>query len=225
MSSYAGVDPERSGHARVRADGSVVGRVFYPASAGPFLIDTGIRSQYAPEGALVLPRADEDKGERHARISQQLMGVRPFGTSPVAAALDDAYFALRRTEESDTESYVVLITDGLPDDDFRTFPSPGCDCSTWETCGENPSSMSCPYPRPADAARHLRCGFSDNRCAGPASQLFVIAQATQDEALSNELGAIAAAGGSDAARFVRGLTELNTALDSVLMRIVQETSP
>lgn len=225
MSSYAGVDPERSGHARVRADGSVVGRVFYPASAGPFLIDTGIRSQYASEGALVLPRADEDKSELHARISKQLMGVRPFGTSPVAAALDDAYFALRRSEESDTQSYVVLITDGLPDDDFRTFPAPGCDCSTWETCGENPNPMSCPYPLPADAARHLRCGFSDNRCLGPASRLFVIAQATPDETLNNELGAIAAAGGSDAARFVSGLTDLNAALDSVLMRIVQETSP
>jgi hypothetical protein len=224
MSSYAGVDPDRSGHARVRADGSVVGRVFYPASAGPYLIDTGIRSQYAPEGALVLPRDDEDRSARHARIGEQLMAVRPFGTSPVAAALDDVYFALRRSEDSNTPSYVVLITDGFPDDDFRAFPSPGCDCSSWESCGENPNPMSCPYPLPAEAARHLRCGFSETRCLGPASRLFVIAQAPRDEALSNELGAIAAAGGSDAARFVSGLTELNSALDSVLMRIVQETS-
>jgi hypothetical protein len=224
MSSYAGVDPDRSGHARVRADGSVVGRVFYPASAGPYLIDTGIRSQYASEGALVLPRSAEETSARHARITEQLMGVRPFGTSPVAAALDDVYFALRRSDESNTQSYVVLISDGLPDDDYRTFPSPGCDCASWESCGENPNPMSCPYPLPADAARHLRCGFSDSRCVGPVTWLFVIAQATQDETLQTELGAIAAAGGSDAARFVSGLSELNAALDSVLMRIVQETS-
>lgn len=224
MSSYAGVDPDRTGNPRVRADGSVVGRVFYPASAGPFLIDTGIRSQYASEGALVLPREDEDRYARHGRILKQLFGVRPFGTSPIAAALDDVYFALRRSPQS-TPGYVVLITDSAPDDDFRSFPSPGCDCSSWETCGENPSAMSCPYPLPADAARHLRCGFSDNRCDGPATRLFVIALAEPGEPLRGELDPIAAAGGSDATRFVSGLSELNNALDSVLMRIVQETSP
>jgi hypothetical protein len=226
MNSYAGADPERRERARVRADGSVVGRVYYPASAGPFLIDTGIRSESASEGALVLPNADEDRSTRHARITEQLFGVRPFGTSPIAAALDDMYFALRRNTDSVARDYVVLITDGPSDDDFRKFPLPGCDCDSLDTCGgEDPSTMSCPYPLAKDAARYLRCGFSEERCDGPATQLFVVALASPDDAARNELEAIAAAGGSGGTRFVTGLGQLNDALDDVLTRIVLATSP
>lgn len=225
MSSYAGADPERRDRARVRADGSVVGRVNYPASAGPFQIDTGIRSASAHEGALVLPKTGEQRAARHARIQEQLLGVRPFGSSPVAAALDDVYFALQSEADSAKRSYVVLITDGLPDDDFRKFPVPGCDCDAPDTCaGEDPSTMSCPYPLPADAARYLRCGYSEERCDGPMAQLFVVAQASADDALRRELDGIAAAGGSDGTRFVSGLGQLNEALDDVLTRIVLATS-
>jgi hypothetical protein len=225
MSSYAGADPERRNRARVRADGSVVGRVYYPASAGPYTIDTGIRSKAASEGALILPSADEDRVARHARINQQLLGVRPFGTSPVAAALDDVYFAFEDNHESMVRNYVVLITDGLPDDDFRSFPLPGCDCDAPDTCaGEDPSTMSCPYPLPADAARYLRCGYSDDVCNGPVAGLYVVAQAAANDALRRELDGIAAAGGSDGTRFVSGLGQLNDALDDVLTRIVLATS-
>jgi hypothetical protein len=189
------------------------------------LIDTGIRSKAASEGALILPSADEDRATRHARIHQQLMGVRPFGTSPVAAAFDDVYFAFEDNPESTTRNYVVLITDGLADDDFRGYPVPGCACDAPDTCaGEDPSAMSCPYPLPADAARYLRCGYSDDRCAGPVAQLFVVAQAAANDALRRELDAIAAAGGSDGPRFVEGLGQLNDALDDVLTRIVLATS-
>jgi hypothetical protein len=222
MSSYAGALPELRDRARVRADGSVVGLLNYPASAGPFLIDTGIRSESAREGALVLPSADESRSARHVRITEQLMGVRPFGTSPIAAALDDAYFALRR-QGSSTGNYVVLITDGPADDDFRKFPTPGCGCRSLETCGEDPSPMSCPYPLPEDAARYLRCGF-DEDCDGPATQLFVVGLTTQAAAAQSQLDAIAAAGGSDAARFVSGLSDLNVTLDDIVQRIVRATT-
>jgi len=224
MSSYGGADPKRKNKPRDRPDGSVVGRVNYPASAGPYLIDTGIRSKAASEGALVLPSAEEDRATRHQRILEQLRGVRPFGSSPIAAAFDDLYFALRDNPD-DTRDYIVLITDGLADDDFRRFPLPGCDCDSPEACGgEDPSTMSCPYPLPADAARYLRCGYSDERCDGPAAQLFVVAQAAADEALRRELENIAAAGGSDGPRFATRLSELNDALDDVLTRILQATN-
>jgi hypothetical protein len=84
--------------------------------------------------------------------------------------------------------------------------------------------MSCPYPLPADAARYLRCGYSDDRCSGPVAQLFVVAQAAAGDALRRELDNIAAAGGSDGPRFVEGLGQLNDALDDVLTRIVLATS-
>lgn len=221
MSSYAGADPERRDRPRVRPDGSVVGRVNYPASAGPYLIDTGIRSKAASEGALILPNAEETRAARHGRIIEQLRAVRPFGSSPIAAAFDDVYFALRDNPGGPGRDYVVLITDGPADDDFRNFPLPGCDCDSPDVCaGEDPSTMSCPYPLPANAARHLRCGYSDERCDGPAAQLFVVAQASQEDALRRELESIAAAGGSDGPRFALGLRQLNDALDDVLTRIV-----
>jgi hypothetical protein len=224
MSSYAGSTSARARVARVRADDSVVGRVNYPASAGPYLIDTGIRSESASEGALVLPRADETRSARHTRIAQQLRGVRPFGTSPVAAALDDVSFALQRNPGG-ARDYVVLLTDGLPDDDFRKFPVPGCDCDSFETCGEDPRAMSCPYPLPAQAARNLRCGGDKDDDACEAAQLFVLGLANPDETLQGELDGIAAAGGSDSVRFVSGLSELNAALDAIVMRVVRATSP
>lgn len=221
MSSYAGADPRQRTSARVRPDGTTVGLLNYPASAGPYLIDTGIRSKAASEGALILPSAEEDRATRHTRINEQLLGVRPFGTSPVAAALDDVYFALRDNPVSAGRDYVVLLTDGLADDDFRKFPVPGCDCDSPDTCaGEDPSTMSCPYPLPADAARYLRCGYSEETCDGPMAQLFVVAQAAGDDGLRRELDGIAAAGGSDGPRFVNGLGQLNDALDDVLTRIV-----
>ena len=225
MSSYAGADPERRSQARVRPDGSVVGRLNFPASAGPYLIDTGIRSKAASEGALILPSAEEDRATRHARIVEQLLGVRPFGSSPTAAAFDDIYFALQENPGGAGRDYVVLITDGLADDDFRKFPTPGCDCDSPDACaGEDPSTMSCPYPLPAAAAQYLRCGYSGELCAGPVAQVFVIAQATAEEALRRELESVAAAGGSDGPRFATGLGQLNDALDDVLTRIVLATA-
>ena len=222
MSSYAGAAPESRDRARVRPDGSVVGRLNYPASAGPYQIDTGIRSKAASEGALVLPSPEEDRAARHARITRQLLGVRPFGTSPVAAAFDDLYFAFEdNPAEGPARNYVILITDGPADDDFRKFPVPGCDCDSPDTCaGEDPDTMSCPYPTAANAAHYLRCGYSDQSCAGPVAQLFVIAQAEPVDTLRRELDNIAAAGGSDGPRFVRGLGQLNDALDEALTRIV-----
>lgn len=226
MSSYAGSAPGKPSEARKRADGSVVGRVSYPGSAGPFIIDTGIRSERASEGALVLPALDETSPERKQRVVHQLFGVRPFGTSPVAAALDDLYFALRQHPlEAPAKTFVVLITDGLVDDDFRRFPAPGCDCATFEECGEDPSNMSCPYPRSEDAARHLRCGFEADACAGPLEKLYVVSTAAPVLRLQQELDGIAAAGGSEAARFVTGTSGLYSALDDIVSRILWDTSP
>jgi hypothetical protein len=225
MSSYAGTAPGKPNKPRVRKDGSVVGRVNYPGSAGPFIIDTGIRSQGASEGALVLPEPDESNLQLQLRIHAQLFGVRPFGTSPVAAALDDLYFALRQHPlEGAAKTYVVLITDGLVDGDFRRFPTPGCDCSTFAECGEDPSDMSCPYPLSADAARHLRCGFDGGSCSGPLAKLYVVSTAAPQFPLQQQLDEIAAAGGSEAARFVSGVSGLYAALDEVLSRIVWDAS-
>lgn len=225
MSSYAGSDPRRATRARSRPDGSTVGRVYYPKSAGPFLIDTGIRSQQAPEGALVLPGEGESARERTLRITDQLLDVRPFGGSPTAAALDDLYFALDHAARPTTpKTYVVLITDGLPDDDFRRFPQPGCGCSSFEECGEDPSAMSCPYPLPSEAAQHLRCGFEPDGCDGPADTLFVVALLSQDEeAVQQGLDAIAAAGGSGRARFASSLTELTAVLDAIVDPIASDS--
>jgi hypothetical protein len=118
----------------------------------------------------------------------------------------------------------VLITDGPADDDFRSFPTPGCDCATFEECGEDPSTMSCPYPLSKNAVQHLRCGFG-RTCSGPLSKLYVISTAAPQFALQQELDEIAAAGGSEAARFVSGVSGMYGALNDILTRILGDTSP
>lgn len=226
MNSYAGRDPHRPARARVRPDGSEVGKLYYPASAGPFLLDTGIRSEDAAEGALVMPQADETPESRRGRIVDQLWGVRPFGGSPIAAALDDLDFALdTHPEGAAAKTYLVLITDGPPDDDFRRFPSPGCDCASWQACGEDPQAMSCPYPLATQAAQHLRCGFDPEGCDGALDQLFVIGLAPRDETLGRELDDLAAAGGSREAHFVRSLAALNAQLDAILNTAIASAEP
>ena len=226
MYSYAGAAGERTKKARVRPDGSVVGKLFFPGASEPYLIDTGLRSSDAGDGALIVPSMDDAASSTRTTIAQQLRNVRPFGGSPLAAALDDAYFALTHlsARQAAPHTYVVLITDGPADDDFRRLPSPGCDCADEAECGEDPISMSCPYPLPAQAATHLRCGFSNTACDGPVDAVHVIGLSSLESPARAELDAIAAAGGSDAARFAADASELRTRMDELLQGVLRDAT-
>ena len=103
----------------------------------------------------------------------------------------------------DARPYVILITDGYPDDDYRSF---GCDCQktrdpmSTDFCGGGsnvPSKMHCPYPMPEEAAHELACGQGRSCDAGPSERVYVVGYAIDDSDVADRLDAIAAAGGTD----------------------------
>ena len=225
MYSYAGASAARPTRPRLRPDGSTVGKLFFPGASEPYLIDTGLRSPAASEGALLLPGLDDAPAELRTSIARQLRAVRPYGGSPLSAALDDAYFALTQLgpRQAAPHSYVVLLSDGPADDDFRQLPSPGCACASEAECGESPAAMSCPYPLPDAAAAHLRCGFSDAACDGPVDAVYVLGLGPTDGAERQALDGIAAAGGSDSARIALDAGELRARLDEITLALLRDS--
>ena len=221
--SYAG---RNNGTVRVRPDGSGVGYIMYPACAAPYFEDWGIRSPLATDGALMLPAISETIASNSAKLKANLRKVRTFGGTPITAALDDLwyYFAEDPAGEPRIGSehrYVVLVTDGIPDDDFRNFPSPGCACTTRVECGDkDPAEMRCPYPTSVAAAHQLRCGFDPVSCKGPIDKLYVVSYSASDTDTTHELGQLAAAGGNTELRVAHTQAELRDKLVSVLDEIV-----
>jgi hypothetical protein len=145
-------------------------------------------------------------------------GSSPAGT-PIAASLDDLYALfssdpLASTIAGASKRYVVLVTDGAPDSDFRDL---GCDCAASGSCDPTvaPAEMSCPYPTAADAARHLVCGFDPSRCDGVIDAVYVVALSVSDASTLAELDTLAASGGTTAARSATDLATLREALDDV----------
>jgi len=223
--SYAGGDQNAL---RVRPDGTVVGKVYYPTSGEDYFVDWGVMSALAPSGALLLPRSDAYPPQVSADIKQQLRDLQPFGGTATSAALDDLYFAFGAEDASDASAprpgkrYLLLITDGVPDEAFRQY---GCGCAAEGTCppGEDPARMSCPYPTASAAAQHLRCGFDPQSCNGPVSQVHVVSYSASTELDRSELGALAAAGGGTAL-FPNDPDELTRALDQVLTEILADNT-
>jgi hypothetical protein len=207
----------------VRPDGSIAGKVRYPTTITDYFIDSGIVSTNATDGALILPTSSADPATTNAKIKNALATVRPFAGAPTAAALDDLYYAFDHAAADPAKRYVILLTDGAPDDDFRQYPNPGCNCAAEGDCGplEDPTQMACPYPAPQDAATNLRCGFEPNTCAGPVTKLIVIGLDITDDNARASLTTIAANGGSTPI-FANSAAELTTALNTALDQIIAD---
>ena len=84
--------------------------------------------------------------------------------------------------------------------------------------------MSCPFPLPAQAATHLRCGFSNTACEGPVDAVHVLGLSSLLEPARIELDAIAAAGGSEAARFAADANELRARMDELLQSVLRDAT-
>jgi hypothetical protein len=125
-----------------REDGSVVGQLKSPdMPSASFLVDTGIRGKEAAPGALTSPFRMLDMEVRNQEIQNGLLGIRPYGGSPIAAAFDDLYYFFKNDpaanqmgESAASKKYLLLITEGVPDDDFRRISA--CDCATETECCE-----------------------------------------------------------------------------------------
>ncbi len=218
-----------------RLDPEQHGMFFYPNCAEPYFMDTGIRSAIAEEGAL---RVAHDPGEAMAvnqAIQRDLLTVRPYGGTPIAASFEDLDTYLRddpdsahEREEMDTPRHVVLLTDGYPDDDYRQF---GCNCREDQEpddpnfCGgpsNDPNMMQCPYRTPEDAARVLRCGRGATCDDGIVDRVHVVGLAVSDPIVVDRLDAIARAGGSEEARLAGDTAGLREALTQVFGEIAAE---
>ena len=202
-----------------------IGSFRYPNATATYYMDTGIRSARADTGGLALATDPARAGVVNAEIQRSLLAVRPYGGTPIASSLDDMYHVITKDPRMDAERargrvpHVVLITDGYPDDDYRTF---GCDCSD-STCDglsmAERDSLACPYPTAEEVAEALRCS-PESDCTQIAT-LHVVALDTPDQTVIDRLNAIAIAGGAPGARFAGSALELRRELDAVLSEIAQ----
>jgi type IV pilus assembly protein PilY1 len=180
--------------------------IHYPTCVTDYMMDTGVRSPTATEGALIAmgsnacPNPPCDMYEINAEIQKSLLRTRTYGGTPIAGSLDDLYYYFKSdvidTYSSCRSRYAVLITDGYPDDDYRKYPFPGCNCKAEGNCpsGENPDLMHCPYPKAEDAAYNLV--HAVNGQPAQMQQLFVIGMSIGDTTTKAWLNAIASNGGS-----------------------------
>jgi type IV pilus assembly protein PilY1 len=204
------------------------GKFFYPNCTESYFMDTGIRSERAEAGGLQIAYDGRIANQVHGEIERSLLALRPYGGTPIAASLDDVYYLFTQDprmvaeRERGAPLHVVLLTDGYPDDDYRTF---GCDCAatakTVDDCGvgQDPAAMICPYPMPEDAAHALRCGRDSAACDTPLATLHVVGFAVDDAAVIARLHSIARAGGAEQARIAPSALALQQALDEVLASI------
>ncbi|MET0386430.1 MAG: PilC/PilY family type IV pilus protein [Polyangiales bacterium] len=217
-------------------------RVHYPTCTTDYLIDSGIRGRNAPEGGLIsLDSVNScasppcDMAEINAQIQSTLLNTRTFGGTPTASALDDLYYHfkydLTDSLSACRERYAVLITDGYPDDDFRDYPVPGCDCKARGNCRpeDNPNDMHCPYPTATQAAYDLVNGRNGDE--PQMSQLFVVGMSIADATSRAGLNAIASYGGSidtdkdgNEAFFADNPATLTATLDTVLGNLTKPIS-
>ena len=204
----------------------------YPNCTTDYMMDTGARSPDADQGYLVSMHScksptfdnplDTCKTWCHGscwtddpsdvietlneNIQEALLTTRPYGGTPIAASLDDLYYHFA-TDPNDRfkacrRRFALLMTDGYPDDDYRTF---GCDCKEVGDCPAGLTQgqidqMHCPYPLPEDAAKKLVQGTGSE--PPRIEQLFVVGLAVDDTAVLNRLDAIAVQGCTKADRCV-----------------------
>lgn len=214
-------------------DGMAAGEFRYPHDVSTFYMDTGIRNAHAEQGTLIVATDPTTAPQLNEAIQQDLLSVRPYGGTPIAAAFDDLYYLLAKDPSMAAERarnaprHVVLITDGVPDDDYRSF---GCDCATRSDASSDPSCMNigdpstlrCPYPTAEDAARALRCGQDPVTCdAGVVTQVHVVSFADADPSVTSRMDHVAVEGGGQGAHHAFGELQLRQALEDVLSSIAQ----
>jgi hypothetical protein len=231
--SYPAAQNEES--IEIRPDGWVVGSYRYPGCPHPYVMNTGIRGRDAKSGALIVDLEAGDTDWSVDAIRNTVLAARPSGGTPIAAALDDvrALFELdpsmsAERDDASRRRHVILITDGAPDDDYRAN---NCDCNDPESgkdgCAgllsedEVASDMHCPYPKPEEAARALRCGAAEPCDAGVVDAVHVIGFAVTNNSVARaKVDEIANAGGTIAGVFAEDADELRAALATIIEGIV-----
>jgi type IV pilus assembly protein PilY1 len=218
--------------------------IHFPTCTQDYLEDTGVRGPNATEGGLISISGSGcttppcDTAQTNAAIQKSLLSTRTFGGTPIAASLDDLYYHFKKNAADGVDPfascrsrYAVLITDGTPDDDYRKFPTPGCDCVKLGDCpvGTVAADMKCPYPEASQAAYNLIHG----RDGEPAQmkQLFVVGMSINSTKAKTLLNTVASSGGSvdtdgdgNEAFFANDPATLTSMLDSVFAGLSKPVS-
>jgi type IV pilus assembly protein PilY1 len=240
----------------------------YPNCTNDYMMDTGVRSTAATEGSLVSMNACTGTGTPGSSstcpswctqctptasqtvisdtIQRALLKTRPYGGTPIAASLDDLYYHLKHDVSDSFGScrnrFALLMTDGYPDDDYRSF---GCNCR-WDDdktkpltyCGggsNDPLQMHCPYPLPEEVASDLIHGRAADNDPAMLQQLFVVGLAIDDTNVLTKLDKIAHAGCPNAtgcdtdndgheALFANDLNKLVQNLSTVIDNLIDPVS-
>jgi hypothetical protein len=157
--------------------------------------------------------------------------------------LDDLYYFTSRDPRMVFErairgpKYVVHISDGRPDADYRGELN--CECGGGDQSDPyrcyprgdkkvepilpkfDPELMHCPYPTAEDAALALRCGRGDT-CDGPVDRVYIVGYSVNDTDVIDRLDAIAVAGGEQGARYAADSTELRAQLEALFEEIAAQ---
>ncbi len=187
----------------------------YPGCETTFMVDTGARNANAARGALISVGTETDDHRMvNLLIQNQLLAVRPFGGTTTAALLHDAreYLSSHSDITSDPfatcrDRFVVLVTDGPPDEDFRDARF-NCDAAD-----------GCPYDLASTIAGDMcRYGGASTGCTGAVDGVFVVAYDVADSGATAELDAIADLGGTGAALAATTREELMRRISEALSR-------
>jgi type IV pilus assembly protein PilY1 len=178
-----------------------------------FMVDTGARNGGASMGRLISMGGDADRDAVNQMIQADLLNIRPYGATPTSSFLDDAAYYLQNHPDVTTgdlwsscrKKYVILLTDGQPDAEFR---DPRFDCESVD---------GCPYRRAEEIAADL-CQYSTSeaRCTGMVDGVFVVAFDVADDASLAQLNAIAERGGTEQALLAANRAELMAQLGYIL---------
>ncbi|MBL8601859.1 MAG: PQQ-binding-like beta-propeller repeat protein [Myxococcales bacterium] len=189
------------------------------------IVPGGLRSVGSPAAdtatlALLNQQIQESLVGRRANMSTpEIAGLRPFGGTPIAGMLEDAFtywtthgdvidgsgggsgdpFFRCRTRAN------ILITDGHPNEDYRRHADTPSSTITCE-------GAVCPYDLPSATAMRMAMSGGSN----PGARTYVVAFNANDAITRQELEPIALAGATDRVYYANDRPSLASALSSVI---------
>lgn len=231
----------------------------YPPDCKSSVQEVGARNQAAPpwEGRLI-PFGPPDAGldeiyTTNDRIQEALLAMRPYGATPLAGQLADAYVFLREDKSKDQldsseyfapaadgystggcrSNYVIVLSDGEPNLDLRPF----CEKKGGNCPFKQPHEIAHDLANPSDpklAVKVYTVGFGLTSASGvDCKKLKMPTDYESGGKCKNATGALKACctlsriayeGGTESAYFADDITSLKTALSSVLSQASSGTT-
>ncbi len=231
----------------------------YPPGCQNAVQEVGARNQAAPpwEGRLIAfgsPDASLDEIYNiNEQIQESLLAMRPYGATPIAGQLADAYVFLRQDKSKNQldsaeyfapaadgystggcrANYIILLSDGEPNLDLRPF----CEEKGGSCPFKKPHEIAYDLANPSDpktAVKVYTVGFGLSNSSGIDCKKLQMptdfesggkcANASGSLAACCTLSRIAYEGGTNNAYFADDITSLKTVLSSVLSQAASGTT-